>query len=765
MKKVLFTMVALVLAIGLALPMAMPVAADSAAVWTDEPDYSPEETVTISGSGFNALADVTVTIERPNGIVDMVGASTDEDGSFTCTYQLDGITGTYTVTATDGINTASTTFTDSAWPKCKMDIVSGDPQSVELGDTLAPFVVLLTKQDTSGSPVVPQSGLTVNWAITKKPDNVSGESLSDASTTTGAGGQTSSTLTIGNRIGDYEVTATGPVSPNDYGSVTFTVHVTGPSVANVKSSGLSWPGEVNSFSAGDDVYAYIHATGTGSVTVDIYVVTAGVWGNGADLTTYVAKASDITLNTTTSPTDFGPYLIWSSATAGDYDIIIDYNQNGTLDGGDDRGDDLSSTIGFTVTSSGSPSLTIEKEANVEEALEGETIGYTYSVTNDGDFSLTGLYVTDSLGITVSPVQSDGYNVGDDDPQDGNFDQGEVWEFTAQYTVPWFTAGPVTNTATATATYVVEDDVTDTSDEVSVDILHNPDIEVTKSGPASPNFQTVDPANYSYTVKNTGDCALLVTLEDDVYGVLDPSDGDTYLLPDDPATPEDDPQTWHYSVSDILVCDGYTMSEFFNTATATWEDATGATDYERACWTVIVFQWLPRTIGYWGNWSNHYSPDAMTALVDDVNLNSYYFDGLTPSTVRDILLATNPTGKMTVAKAKTLLVKQLLATWFNVESYNDWVSTEYIATFVGTADTAMDPTATVYLTRVSGAATLFGADTKTVREILTIIESNISSAWNQNQLLTAKDVLDKMNNAENNDYMMFMDPDFEPAACP
>lgn len=87
--------------------------ATQAVIWTDKQDYSPGETVTIFGEGFLANVDVTVAIERPDGTIDEVYALTDDFGSFTCTYQLDGIAGTYTVTATDGTNTAATTFTDA----------------------------------------------------------------------------------------------------------------------------------------------------------------------------------------------------------------------------------------------------------------------------------------------------------------------------------------------------------------------------------------------------------------------------------------------------------------------------------------------------------------------------------------------------------------------------------------------------------------------------------------------------------------------------
>jgi hypothetical protein len=111
MKKIL-TMLVISLLILSMMFFAPLTFATSATIWTDKADYSPGETVTIFGSGFLASAEVTITIERPNKWLDTVYAVTDNVGSFTCTYLLNGIEGTYTVTATDGTNTASTTFTD-----------------------------------------------------------------------------------------------------------------------------------------------------------------------------------------------------------------------------------------------------------------------------------------------------------------------------------------------------------------------------------------------------------------------------------------------------------------------------------------------------------------------------------------------------------------------------------------------------------------------------------------------------------------------------
>jgi len=407
-------------------------------------------------------------------------------------------------------------------------------------------------------------------------------------------------------------------------------------------------------------------------------------------------------------------------------------------------------IHLTVGSGGGPAelpeLTLTKTADAAEAHENDTITYTYDVENTGDVALTDVGVSDPdvddpPGIS-GPTEVSGNG-------DSSFDPGEVWEFTAEYTVPWFTAGPVVNTGNATAVYD-STEVWDTDDE-SVTILHNPDIEVTKSGPDPIGyFQTVN-AVYDYTVENTGDCALIVELSDDVYDVLEPVDGDTYLLPG---------ETWNYSVSDTLVCEGETMTVFTNTATATGEDATGAQVYDTACWNVVVFQWLPRTIGYWGNWANHWSTPCITQLVNAVNGNSTYFSeykSLTVSDVKKILLATDPTGKMTKDKATALLQKQLLATWLSVVSYMG--ATDGNPSTCGSLDAAMDPDATVYFET---------GGTMTVRGLLNRIEYNLTTGaagFGIDGRLLAKDILNKMNNAENNGYYMFMDPAFDPSACP
>jgi len=93
-------------------------------ILTDKEDYSPGDTVIISGSGFNFNAIIRITVTRPpdsSNVIRIDGpyeVQSDSSGSFTYNYALDGILGTYTVEATDGTNTATTTFTDATTISC-----------------------------------------------------------------------------------------------------------------------------------------------------------------------------------------------------------------------------------------------------------------------------------------------------------------------------------------------------------------------------------------------------------------------------------------------------------------------------------------------------------------------------------------------------------------------------------------------------------------------------------------------------------------------
>ncbi|MFX1233992.1 MAG: hypothetical protein ACFFBY_05475, partial [Promethearchaeota archaeon] len=109
---------------------------DSAVIWTDKEDYSPGETVIIYGSGFNTTSIITITITRPDESEDIIHAISDTSGDFTHSYELNGIEGIYTVIATDGTNSASTTFTDCCPPPTIQLMKTADKTCAHVGDTI-----------------------------------------------------------------------------------------------------------------------------------------------------------------------------------------------------------------------------------------------------------------------------------------------------------------------------------------------------------------------------------------------------------------------------------------------------------------------------------------------------------------------------------------------------------------------------------------------------------------------------------------------------
>jgi len=88
-------------------------------IWTEDDqgnprtDFESYENVYIRGSGFNENAQINIIITRPDNVGGNYSTSSDENGWFLYIYTLDGMLGTYYVTATDNVNSASTTFEDS----------------------------------------------------------------------------------------------------------------------------------------------------------------------------------------------------------------------------------------------------------------------------------------------------------------------------------------------------------------------------------------------------------------------------------------------------------------------------------------------------------------------------------------------------------------------------------------------------------------------------------------------------------------------------
>ncbi|RLF26029.1 MAG: hypothetical protein DRN01_05615, partial [Thermoplasmata archaeon] len=153
-----------------------------------------------------------------------------------------------------------------------------------------------------------------------------------------------------------------------------------------------------------------------------------------------------------------------------------------------------------------PDIKLVKTANVTQACIGETITYTYRVTNTGDVTLTNVNVNDNmLGSIVLNTTT--------------LNPGEYAVGTAHYTVNEDDLpGPIINHATASGTPPVGEDVTDT-DYTSVEVCYHPGIDLIKEADVD-EACIGETITYTYTVTNTGDVTLNnVNVEDDLLGSI------------------------------------------------------------------------------------------------------------------------------------------------------------------------------------------------------------------------------------------------------
>jgi hypothetical protein len=208
--------------------------AAGAAVWTDRADYTPGDTATIFGSGFSAGANVTIMITRPDSTVNTIFAFTDGSGAFTCNYQLDGIQGNYTVTATDGTNTAITTFKDFIiffWPTIT-------PTTSTPSQTQGYIITISNYYNNTFNILLGSAVVTIP----------SGFTIVSSLSLTVSGGKTWTGTIVSGQIKLTAQTTSDRLTPGQHVSVSFSA--TAPSALGVYQwtttayTGLSWTGDL-----------------------------------------------------------------------------------------------------------------------------------------------------------------------------------------------------------------------------------------------------------------------------------------------------------------------------------------------------------------------------------------------------------------------------------------------------------------------------------------------------------------------------------------
>jgi len=329
--------------------------------------------------------------------------------------------------------------------------------------------------------------------------------------------------------------ATGLGTPSAESSVIFPI-MPEPSFTLEKST----PVTLN-VGPGPITYTYV-VENTGNVSINNITITDVHDGNG---TAPVPSNSTITTNGNSlsadavsdesidvlAPGDVAEFTATYIITQEDIDIGNDINNDATANGTPEGTAALipaedSETVDLV---NPNPLLSINKTANdITDVIAGQTITYTYVVTNEGNITMDNVSVSDShSGTGTPPIPSNEALSNPDDPvtsintiaNDGNIDSlapGDVATFTATYVITQIDVdlgNNVTNTATANGTPKAGTFTPPTNGE-SVDLVNqNPQMALNKvitntvDNGDGITINLGDVLTYTVTATNTGNTTL------------------------------------------------------------------------------------------------------------------------------------------------------------------------------------------------------------------------------------------------------------------
>ncbi|GAA2082039.1 DUF7507 domain-containing protein [Microbacterium hatanonis] len=466
-------------------------------------------TFVVTNTGTVPLSGVTLTDELPGLSAITFGTWPGATGALAPGQKVTA-TASYTLTQADRdrgdiANTATATGTPPTGPAVS------DEDDVELPVPQAPGISLdktgvLEGDSIRYSFVVTNTGNVTLTGVTLA-DELPGISAITFGTWPGATGAlapgqkvtatASYTLAQADRDrGEVENTATTTGTPPKGAPVTDTDEFTQPLAANpgidiVKTGVLT----------GDTIAYTFVVTNTGDVTLSgvtvtdplpgLSAVTFGAWPGQAGVLAPGQKVTATAAYTLTqNDRDNGEVV--NTATTG---------------GTPPTGPRVTDQDGFDQPVPTAPGIGLVKVG----ALDGDTIGYTFTVTNTGNVTLRGVELSDELAGLSDIV------FGDWPAATGTLAPGQSVTATASYelTQPDRDRGEVLNTATVTATPPKGDDVTD-EDDAEVPVPQAPGIQLVKSGELEGSS-----IRYSFDVTNVGDVTLRgVTIADELEGLSD-----------------------------------------------------------------------------------------------------------------------------------------------------------------------------------------------------------------------------------------------------
>lgn len=173
----------------------------------------------MTGTGFNPSASVTVTVTDPLGGTSTLTPTSDGSGGFSATYVVGSYKGTYSVSATDGSDTATATFKQTGPDFTTTCAVSGT-------------TIYCNATDNDGAPNGKENGAFVVFVATSCSAGSCSSELSSTvafcawTATSSTGATTSANCNYGGTfggVGTSSLASSGTGSAATDGGATFTI--------------------------------------------------------------------------------------------------------------------------------------------------------------------------------------------------------------------------------------------------------------------------------------------------------------------------------------------------------------------------------------------------------------------------------------------------------------------------------------------------------------------------------------------------------------
>lgn len=456
-----------------------------------------------------------------------IGVADPKIGSVTCPQTTLPVGGSeicsadklYTITAGDDRTGAvDNTATATGNAVGSTEAISSGPSSTTTPTTApAPSLAMLKSADPSGTAAyTPNQLITYHFTVTNVGNVTMNAIAIDETAFSGTGTLSpaacpSSTLVPGAQevctaayrltqadVDARQVTNTAVVNGTPAGTGTpvssdpSTVKIPETPAPGISVAKTSDPGTVSA--AGQRITYSFKVTNTGNVTLSgVHVNDTDFSGSAAlspiscpETTLVAGQAQTCTASYTVTQADVNVGTISNTATA-----------TGTPPIGDPI---VSASSTSTVTAIRTPALTLVKTANVDAAEIGQTVTFSFKITNTGNVTIENPSVTETdFAATgeLSPISC---------PQGVVLQPGDGTTCTATYTVVQLDVdhGSITNTATATGTPPVGTSTpTSPSSTVTVSTSPHPALAVVKTADAQQVTKVGQVVTYNFAVTNTG----------------------------------------------------------------------------------------------------------------------------------------------------------------------------------------------------------------------------------------------------------------------